>query len=61
MADLPLHPTLLAIEVAVFAFLEAKLITARFYAEQILPQAAGLLTPVTKGAGTVMALTEEQF
>ena len=43
------------------AFLTGKIITTRFYAEQILPQAAGLLTPITKGAGTVMALTEEQF
>ena len=43
------------------SFLTGKITTARFYAEQILPQAAGLLTPVTKGAGTVMALTEEQF
>ncbi len=42
-------------------FLTGKIITARFYAEQILPQAAGLLVPITKGSGTVMALTDEQF
>ncbi len=42
-------------------FLTGKIITARFYAEQILPQAAGLLVPITKGASTVMALTDEQF
>ncbi len=43
------------------AFLDAKLITARFYAEQILPQAAGLLLPITDGHRTVMALAEEMF
>ena len=43
------------------AFLTAKITTARFYAEQLLPQAAGLLTPITRGAGTVMALTDDQF
>ncbi len=42
-------------------FLTGKIITARFYAEQILPQAAGLLVPITQGAGTVMALTDDQF
>ncbi len=42
-------------------FLTGKIITARFYAEQILPQAAGLLVPITKGSGTVMALTDEQY
>ncbi len=42
-------------------FLTGKLITARFFAEHLLPQAAGLLTPITKGHQVVMALTEEQF
>jgi alkylation response protein AidB-like acyl-CoA dehydrogenase len=42
-------------------FLEAKLITARFYAEHILSQAGALLTPITRGGGTVMALAEDQF
>src|SRR5689334_22606906 len=37
-------------------FLEAKLITARFFADQFLPEAAGLLTPITEGHKTVMAL-----
>jgi hypothetical protein len=32
------------------AFLEAKITTARFYAEQLLPQTAGLLPMVTAGA-----------
>jgi len=42
-------------------FLEAKLITARFYAEQILPTAPGLLIPILTARNTVMALSEEQF
>ena len=33
------------------AFLRDKIVTARFYAEQLLPQAAGLLPAVTAGAG----------
>ena len=32
-------------------FLQEKIGTARFYAEQLLPQAAGLLPAVTAGAG----------
>ena len=32
-------------------FLQDKIGTARFYAEQLLPQAAGLLPAVTAGAG----------
>jgi hypothetical protein len=43
------------------AFHEAKLVTARFYAEQILPKAGALLSAVTSGATTIMALEEEQF
>ncbi|MEI6984773.1 MAG: acyl-CoA dehydrogenase [Rhodospirillaceae bacterium] len=42
-------------------FLKGKILTARFYADQILPQSAGLLTPITQGYGTVMALDEDQF
>ena len=34
----------------------AKLVTARFFAEQLLPQAIGLLTPITEGHLTVTAL-----
>ncbi len=44
-----------------FAFNEAKVITARFYAEQILPQAGGLLVPLRDGHRTVMALAEDRF
>ncbi|WP_431855172.1 acyl-CoA dehydrogenase [Azospirillum sp.] len=42
-------------------FLEAKLVTARFYAEQILPSTQGLLVPILSAQRTVMALSEEQF
>jgi alkylation response protein AidB-like acyl-CoA dehydrogenase len=42
-------------------FLDAKLITARFFADQFLPQAIGLLTPITEGHRTVTALSNDQF
>jgi hypothetical protein len=42
-------------------FLDAKLITARFFADQFLPQAIGLLTPITEGHLTVTALSDDQF
>ncbi|OWY32904.1 acyl-CoA dehydrogenase [Herbaspirillum aquaticum] len=42
-------------------FYEAKLATARFYAEQILPQALAYRTAVVDGGAAVMALAEEQF
>ncbi|MEI8395544.1 MAG: acyl-CoA dehydrogenase [Rhodospirillaceae bacterium] len=42
-------------------FLKAKITTAQFYAEQLLPMVFGLLTPITGGAGTVMTLEEDQF
>jgi hypothetical protein len=42
-------------------FHQAKIVTARFYAEQILPKAAALLAAIENGGGTVMALAEEQF
>jgi alkylation response protein AidB-like acyl-CoA dehydrogenase len=40
-------------------FLEAKVTTARFYAEQILPQAAGLLPSVTRGAESLFAIDDD--
>jgi hypothetical protein len=43
------------------SFLEAKIVTARFYAEQVLVQAPALRDTVIKGAGSVMALSDEQF
>ncbi|MGQ9366787.1 acyl-CoA dehydrogenase [Azospirillum sp. ST 5-10] len=42
-------------------FLESKVVTARFYAEQVLPQARGLLTPIRSARHTVMALEEDRF
>jgi hypothetical protein len=43
------------------AFLEAKVITARFYAEVILPPALAQLGPLKAAGRTVFALKEEQF
>ncbi|GGE17007.1 acyl-CoA dehydrogenase [Polymorphobacter glacialis] len=40
------------------AFLTAKITTARFYAEQILPQVAALSGPVTRGAALLYAIPE---
>ncbi|HYD57287.1 MAG TPA: acyl-CoA dehydrogenase [Burkholderiales bacterium] len=42
-------------------FLEAKLATARFYADHVLVQAPALRSTVVSGAGAVMALSDEQF
>jgi len=42
-------------------FLAAKIITAVFYAEQILPKASALLTTVKAGASQAQALPIEQF
>ncbi|KAF3997870.1 acyl-CoA dehydrogenase [Glaciimonas immobilis] len=43
------------------SFYRAKIGTARFFAEHILVQSAGLSTSVVSGSTGVMALTEEQF
>jgi 3-(methylthio)propanoyl-CoA dehydrogenase len=43
------------------AFLESKVVTARFYAEQLLPQVHGLVGPSTAGASDLYALRPEQF
>ena len=40
-------------------FLNAKIATARFYAEQLLPQVGALSGPVTRGAATLYAISEE--
>ncbi len=39
-------------------FLRAKIVTARFFAEQIVPQATALLGPVTRGAELLYAIPE---
>jgi alkylation response protein AidB-like acyl-CoA dehydrogenase len=43
------------------AFHEAKLTTARFYAENILPLAGALVAPVCEGHGAVLSFAEDQF
>jgi alkylation response protein AidB-like acyl-CoA dehydrogenase len=42
-------------------FNAAKLTTARFYIEQLLPQAHGLVGAITAGAGSLLALTPAQL
>ena len=42
-------------------FLEAKLATARFYLEHLLPQAAALAQTVTGGAASTLALEPAAF
>ena len=42
-------------------FLQAKIVTARFYADHVLSQAAGLSYAVVHGAEGALALREEQF
>jgi acyl-CoA dehydrogenase len=42
-------------------FYEAKIKTARFYADHVLTQAPGLRNAIVHGAAGVMALAEEQF
>jgi len=43
------------------AFYQAKIATARFYADHVMAQAPGLRNTVVRGAAGVMALAEEQF
>jgi hypothetical protein len=42
-------------------FLRAKLATAVYYAECLLPQADGLARTITDGSDAALALTAEQF
>ena len=42
-------------------FLGAKLITANFYAEQLLPRVHALLAAIGGGSKSIMALDDEQF
>ncbi|MBP0597901.1 acyl-CoA dehydrogenase [Herbaspirillum sp. LeCh32-8] len=42
-------------------FYDAKLATARFFADQILPQALAYRTAIVEGAESVLALSEDQF
>lgn len=43
------------------SFLEAKIITARFYAEHVMPRVHALLPEITQGSASVLALAEDQF
>lgn len=43
------------------AFLKTKCVSARFYAEQLLPRVHALLAAVSAGSASIMALDEEQF
>jgi hypothetical protein len=43
------------------SFFEAKIVTARFYADHVLVQAPGLRDTVVNGSAGVMALSDEQF
>jgi len=43
------------------SFYEAKIATARFFADHVLSQAPGLCATVAQGAAAVMALSEDQF
>ncbi|MEI2779944.1 MAG: acyl-CoA dehydrogenase [Candidatus Competibacter sp.] len=43
------------------SFHEAKLITARFYAEHLLPKAGALRASIKNGGVSILGLTEEQF
>ena len=42
-------------------FLKAKIVTARFYGEHILPRAASLKAAATAGSATVMEMAEDAF
>jgi hypothetical protein len=42
-------------------FYKAKITTAKFYAEQILPRSAAYFDAVTSGSTAAMELSEEQF
>ena len=43
------------------SFLEAKVVTAKFYFEHFLPRVDGCLAAVQAGPDSMMALTPEQF
>ena len=43
------------------AFYETKITTARFYVDNVLPQASGLATAVTRGSDSALALDEAQL
>lgn len=42
-------------------FLQSKIVTARFYCEQLLPRVESAITSIKAGSQTIMALSEDQF
>jgi alkylation response protein AidB-like acyl-CoA dehydrogenase len=52
---------LIAVSKSADPFYATKLITARFYAEHVLPKTSALAHEVQHGGATTMAFTEEQF
>jgi hypothetical protein len=42
-------------------FYDAKLVTARYYADHVLPKALGLKHEITSGGKSTLALSEAQF
>ena len=42
-------------------FLNAKIVTARYYADAILPQAASLAVTIAQAGDSALALAAEQF
>jgi hypothetical protein len=43
------------------AFYQAKIVTARFFADHILSQAPGLRNAIVEGSASVLALADDQF
>jgi hypothetical protein len=43
------------------SFLQAKIVTARFYCEHLLPRAGACLAAIEAGPDSMMALTADQF
>nr|HMN58499.1 acyl-CoA dehydrogenase C-terminal domain-containing protein [Ottowia sp.] len=43
------------------AFMQAKIVTARFYAEHILPRTLALRDAIVDGAGSALALAPDAF
>ena len=43
------------------AYLQARIVVARFYVEQLLPSAVALVEPIVKGDALLYALSAEQL
>jgi hypothetical protein len=43
------------------SFMQAKLVTARYFGERIIPEAGALRRKIEAGSDTLMALSPEQF